>query len=1184
MMSISTEEKHEKRVALEQMNLAEAEELMDTNSEDDVALAYEKIGESIKRLESAKKETVQHLMEEELSLESIREWSEKQKKSLSTFRNTRDECKLRLDELRKQKRQENLQIEIEDQRKVNEEQAKFRLLQQKETEEAMIRQHRVEEEWLKKKLELHKQTKESCAEAENNQQKKSQPSVKLQKYTITPFSGDYKDWLRFWNQFTVEVDESTISEISKFHYLLELVKGKPRDDILGLPHTTDGYKEAKRILLQNYGKDSKVHKALIIDLESLHKITSIHNLNAIHNFYNKLSRIVRTLSTMGKLSTAQCAVYTLMDKIGPVREVLVQKDDDWETWDLERLVEQLRKYVDRNPLRCEDGEDRNKHDSKNRGGWRDRDKLLMGNGHGGNKRGRCIYCDSLEHTSLNCTKVLNIVGRREILKQKQACFNCATPGHRASNCRARGCHKCGLKHHTSICQQRPKSSMEEINDSRTEKLGMNSTGGTTSAIHPTLHAYAGGKKFRLMVDTGSSSSYICGDVITRLGLQAVRKEKRCIEQMYGALNKIVEIYQVILSSLVVDGFEIAVECINAEKDVLTFLPNPNISELKKNHPRLRRLAFCEEKTTSDIMPVHIMLGVGDYQRIRTSEHPMLGHNFDRDPGAEFTMLGWTVFGGTPESDKPEKQFLLQTGQEEFEKLCSLDVLGLAESVYEQTFVHQDFKDQLVRNREGCYETRLPWKPNHVSLPENKQLVNARLQSVTRKLERLGKLKDYDDIMQEQLKEGVIEPIPESPTGEVVHYVPHQPVIREKAQTTKLRIVYDCSSKPDSKTPSLNDSLETGPSLQPLLFDILLRNRFRRFCITGDVKKAFLQITVQECDRDAQRILWYNNLRDRRITNYRFTRIIFGATSSPYILGATLEKHLETYTMGATIQMLKEDTYVDDIQGGGDSEEDVVRFKTEATKIMGEAGFELHKWHSNTPEVNDDTKRAEQTHAKALVGEQTLNETKILGLSWDKSQDIMTVSLEPCTKVMEPITKRKIIAAINGVYDVLGWTSPVLITAKLIFGEICLLKKHWDERLPPEIQRKWLAWVNSLRHKSFVAVPRCVALHRGSHFEMHGFSDASKVAVCAAIYVVEYLDALPVNQTLVVSKARVAPKNQSIPRLELIGALTLAKLQSNTRKALKSVPIRSFYNWVDSVTVLFWLANTGTWSVFIRNGV
>lgn len=46
------------------------------------------------------------------------------------------------------------------------------------------------------------------------------------KVTITPFSGDYKDWLRFGNQFTVEVDGSAISEISKFNYVPELVRGK----------------------------------------------------------------------------------------------------------------------------------------------------------------------------------------------------------------------------------------------------------------------------------------------------------------------------------------------------------------------------------------------------------------------------------------------------------------------------------------------------------------------------------------------------------------------------------------------------------------------------------------------------------------------------------------------------------------------------------------------------------------------------------------------------------------------------------------------------------------------------------------------------------------------------------------------------------------------------------------------
>ena len=37
------------------------------------------------------------------------------------------------------------------------------------------------------------------------------------------------------------MDGSAISEISKFNYLLEILKGKPKEDILGLRHTEDGY-------------------------------------------------------------------------------------------------------------------------------------------------------------------------------------------------------------------------------------------------------------------------------------------------------------------------------------------------------------------------------------------------------------------------------------------------------------------------------------------------------------------------------------------------------------------------------------------------------------------------------------------------------------------------------------------------------------------------------------------------------------------------------------------------------------------------------------------------------------------------------------------------------------------------------------------------------------------------------
>ena len=66
-------------------------------------------------------------------------------------------------------------------------------------------------------------------------------------------------------------------------------------------------------------------------------------------------------------------------------------------------------------------------------------------------------------SSLKCTKILDIAKRREILKKRilVSCYNCATPGHRVSACRAQGCRKCRPRHHTSICSQNSASSMDE---------------------------------------------------------------------------------------------------------------------------------------------------------------------------------------------------------------------------------------------------------------------------------------------------------------------------------------------------------------------------------------------------------------------------------------------------------------------------------------------------------------------------------------------------------------------------------------------------------------------------------------------------------------------------------------------------------------------------------------------------
>ena len=118
------------------------------------------------------------------------------------------------------------------------------------------------------------------------------------------------------------------------------------------------------------------------------------------------------------------------------------------------------------------------------------------------------------------------------------------------------------------------------------------------------------------------------------------------------------------------------------------------------------------------MSVHIIMGAADYQRIRTTEPSILGVDPDKDPGAEFTIQGWTVYGSrTVTEGVTEKQFLLTTGQEEFDKLCSLHVLGLKDTgTTKNKNIHEDFLQQLNKTQGGFYETRLPWKEDHVPLP------------------------------------------------------------------------------------------------------------------------------------------------------------------------------------------------------------------------------------------------------------------------------------------------------------------------------------------------------------------------------------------------------------------------------------------------------------------------------------
>ena len=313
-------------------------------------------------------------------------------------------------------------------------------------------------------------------------------------------------------------------------------------------------------------------------------------------------------------------------------------------------------------------------------------------------------------------------------------------------------------------------------------------------------------------------------------------------------------------------------------------------------------------------------------------------------------------------------------------------------------------------------------------------------------------------------------------------------------------------------------------------------------------------------------------------------MIFGAAPSPYILGATLQKHVKQFQdeYPETTKALLEDTYVDDVQSGGSELE---TFKEQATTIMEKGGFTLHKWHSNVEElesISNETAKGDQDSNTKAYSEST---TKIIGVPWEKKTDVVRVSLEACQLTVSPLTKCKILAAINGVYDLLGWASPVMITGKILFSELCLRKVSWDEQVPDDIVRRWNQWAKTLRECTEIKVPRSVVNNKSQQISIHGFADASQLAVCAAVYVLATYNDGKTSQNLLVSKSRVAPKKVSIPRLELVAAHTLAKLLSHVNRALSSLDIlKENQLWSDSSTVLYWLANRGTWSKYVRNRV
>lgn len=205
------------------------------------------------------------------------------------------------------------------------------------------------------------------------------------------------------------------------------------------------------------------------------------------------------------------------------------------------------------------------------------------------------------------------------------------------------------------------------------------------------------------------------------------------------------------------------------------------------------------------------------------------------------------------------------------------------------------------------------------------------------------------------------------------------------------------------------------------------------------------------------------------------------------------------------------------------------------------GFSLQKWTSNQPSILLDIPSDKRISPELINFDDPLI-VHALGLCWQPHKDVFQFKLSLSNAKV--VTKRSILSTIAKIFDPLGFLSPIIISAKILIQELWTLKLNWDDPLPEPVANKWHNFINGLQNLDNLTVPRWIGYRTGYVTELHGFFDASQLAMAAVVYLRITTEDGDVTTTLIASKTKVAPlKRLTIPRLELTGAVLLTKLVS-----------------------------------------
>ncbi|XP_072395063.1 uncharacterized protein [Diabrotica undecimpunctata] len=993
--------------------------------------------------------------------------------------------------------------------------------------------------------------------------------IKLPTIELPHFKGSYGRWLEYHDTYDSLIHKNpSINSIQKFHYLRAFLGGEAAQVISSLEISAANYDIAWNLLCERFANTRLLiynHTKALFDLQPVPKESSTHLRQLIDN----VSKNLRSLESLQQPvhSWDTLLIFMIASKL----HALTARE--WESYrsgsDLPTFEEMIAFLKGKADLleKLEVSKVTYKSDRQSKFSRQPQSFLSF-------NRKACTFCKE-DHKIYNCAKFLGASTQERIkhARDSKLCTNCLYSGHFSSNCKYGACKKCKAKHHSLLHLDKQSvhttDTNQQVESEPEHQVSLSAHSNVAQSILSTAVVQIFDKNGRVhqcraLLDCGSQSNLITRELAHKLALSRSEVNISIVGIGHAVSNIRSKCTAKIQSRQ--SSFSTSLSCL-VVNSICDRIPAYSFDIGNLDIPRHLRLADPDFHVASKI---DILIGVDTFWKILCVGQFSLGPSA---PVMQKTRFGWIVSGQF--NDKRESVSYCNFSRNDsssdlnvqLQKFWELEEYTEPVLSEENLICEKHFSSTVKRNDEGRFIINILLRGSIENIGDSKRQASKRFLNLEKKLYKNDVLKRmYTEFMEEYIQLGHMSKVDDSQQS-FSYYLPHHGVLKDDSLTTKLRVVFD-GSFPSSSGLSINDIQISGPTIQDDLFLILLRFRQHAFVVSADITKMYRQVLVDPEQRALQQIFWRSSPSDT-LSTYQLNTVTYGTASASFqVIRCLFQLASENKDLHPTAsKIIKRDFYVDDLLTGGDCAESLSNVCKDINNILNSGCFELRKWVSNDPVVLNKIQSSKcLSNLKSFGGEEKV---KVLGLNWMCDSDTLTYKVADLPNPNK-VTKRIILSRIAQIYDPLGLLSACTITAKIIMQILWQEKQGWDESVPQIIFTQWQHFKEELLRLNNIEIPRYVKLKDSISCELHGFSDASNKAYGAAIYVKSVDSDGHVLVLLLCAKSKVAPlKVISIPRLELCGALLLARLSERVIKS-SDINFDKVFHWSDSTITLAWI--------------